>query len=602
MADRSERSIDPARGGAQLDQARDGAQIDRARDRAQFAWLWRTYVWPLRWWLAAAFVLMAIEGAVLGVVSYLMQPMFDRIFVAGQTSAIWTIGLAILGVFCVRAFATTSRRGILQWVGESTAAGLRSDLLRHAMTLDIAWHQAHPPGALLERVQGDVQALVQGGKQLVTGIGKDIVSLIALFSVAISVDPIWTLVACLGVPLVISPAVLVQGYIRSASRKARVVASDMSLRLDEIFHGIAAVKLNRLEGHQSTRFDAMVRKRTRIETRAETARAVLPGLIDVITGLGFLAVLVYGGGQIAAGEKTVGQFMSFFTAMALAFDPIRRLSALSGVAQTCAASLDRLRAVLDARSAIAAPTRSSERRTPGDITFDDVRLSYGETKVLRGLDFTARAGETTALVGPSGAGKSSVFNVLTRLVDPHSGQVRLDGTPLPDIALEDLRDMISVVSQETALFDESIRDNILLGLDVPEAELRRALDAAFVTEFVETLPDGLDTPAGPRGSALSGGQRQRIAIARALLRNRPILLLDEATSALDTQSEAKVQGALDALSAGRTTLVIAHRLSTIRGADRIVVIEEGRVQAVGPHEDLLATSPLYARLAAAQGA
>ncbi|MGR3490612.1 MAG: ABC transporter ATP-binding protein, partial [Shimia sp.] len=272
---------------------------------------------------------------------------------------------------------------------------------------------------------------------------------------------------------------------------------------------------------------------------------------------------------------------------------------LSGIAQTCAASLERLRAVLDARTEIAAPT-SSGAVAPGDIRFENVSLSYGETSVLRGLTFMAAAGSTTALVGPSGSGKSTVFNILTRLVDPTYGDVTINGTTLGSIPLAELRGMISVVSQETALFDESIRDNILLGMQVAEEDLNAALDAAFVTDFVQNLPQRLDTPAGPRGSALSGGQRQRIAIARALLRNRPILLLDEATSALDTQSEANVQAALDRLSEGRTTLVIAHRLSTIRDADQIVVMQDGVVEATGTHQELLDRSPLYARLAAAQ--
>ncbi|MGR3491626.1 MAG: ABC transporter ATP-binding protein, partial [Shimia sp.] len=491
---------------------------ERARDRAQFAWLWRTYVWPLRWWLAVTFVFMVIEGSLLGAVSYLMQPMFDRIFVAGETSAIWTIGLGVFAIFCIRAVAQVSRRSLLQWIAQRVAGGLRSDLLRHSMGLDLAWHQANPPGSLLERVQGDVQTLTDNGRTLLTGLIKDSVALITLFAVAVNVDPIWTLVACIGIPLVVSPAVLVQRYIRKASRQAREVASEMSLRLDEIYHGIMAVKLNRLEPHQSERFDRMVRRRTWTETRAETARAVLPGLIDVITGLGFLAVLVYGGAEIAEGEKTVGQFMSFFTAMALAFDPVRKLSNLSGIAQTCAASLERLRAVLDARTEIAAPT-SSGAVAPGDIRFDNVSLSYGETSVLRSLTFMAAAGSTTALVGPSGSGKSTVFNILTRLVDPASGAVTINGTALGSIPLAELRGMISVVSQETALFDESIRDNILLGMQVAEEDLNAALDAAFVTDFVQNLPQRLDTPAGPRGSALSGGQRQRIAIARALLRN-----------------------------------------------------------------------------------
>jgi ATP-binding cassette, subfamily B, bacterial MsbA len=288
--------------------------------------------------------------------------------------------------------------------------------------------------------------------------------------------------------------------------------------------------------------------------------------------------------------------------MALAFQPLRRLGGVVGTFQSAAASLERVYRVFDTAPTITSPTLP--RKVPvgeTEVRLYDVHLAYATLPVLRGATFTARAGETTAIVGASGAGKSTVFNVLTRLADAQSGSVTIGGVETRDMALADLRGMISVVTQEALLFDESVRENILLGQrGVSDAKLASVLKAAHVADFLPQLANGLDTRVGPRGSSLSGGQRQRVAIARALLRDTPILLLDEATSALDAQSEAVVQAALESLSEGRTTLVIAHRLATVRDADKIIVMAAGRVVEEGRHDELVARGGAYAGLHALQ--
>ena len=567
-----------------------------------FLWLWRAYLarhWP---WLLVALVLMAIEGGSLALFASQMQPMFDRVFVAGDSAAIWEIGAVVLAIFLARAATSMGHRIILTQINERTTAELRADLLAHLMQLDGSFHQANPPGYLIERVQGDVAAINRVWSAIITGLGRDVFAVLSLFAVALSVDWRWTLLALVGIPLLIAPSLLVQRYIRRRSARAREVAARMSVRLDEVFHGINAIKLNALEPYQTARYDALIADRIRTEVNAAAGQAAIPALIDIMTGIGFVGVLVFGGSEIVAGEKTVGQFMTFFTAMSLAFEPLRRLGNLAGLWQSAAASVERMRALLDAEPTLTSPARPlPPPRGAPEIVLSDVHLAYSDLPVLRGASFTAPAGRTTALVGASGAGKSTVFNILTRLVDPQSGSVTIGGIPTTAMAIKDLRALFSVVTQDALLFDETIRENILLGRrDVSEARLHEVLDAAHVSEFLPQLAQGLDTPAGPRGSALSGGQRQRVAIARALLRDTPILLLDEATSALDTRSEAMVQSALDRLAHGRTTLVIAHRLSTVRSADSIVVMEAGRVVDQGTHEALLARGGLYADLHALQ--
>jgi len=565
-------------------------------------WLWRSYLarhWP---WLVVALALMAVEGSSLALFAAQMEPMFDRVFVAGDSSGIWSIGLIVMAIFLARAVTSMGHRIILTRITERTAAELRADLLAHLMRLDGSFHQVNPPGYLIERVQGDVSAISRIWSGIITGLGRDLVAVVALFGVALSVDWRWTLLALIGIPLLIAPSLAVQRYIRRRSARAREVAARMSVRLDEVFHGINAIKLNALEPYQTARYDALIADRVRTEVRAAGGQAAIPALIDIMTGIGFVGVLVFGGSEIVAGDKTVGQFMAFFTAMSLAFEPLRRLGNISGLWQMAAASVERMRAIFAAEPTLTSPARPvAPPRGAPEIVLKDVRLAYGDLPVLRGASFTAAAGRTTALVGASGAGKSTVFNLLTRLVDPQSGAITIGGIPTSAMALGDLRGLFSVVTQDALLFDETIRENILLGRrDVSDARLGEVLDAAHVSEFLPQLGQGLDTPAGPRGSALSGGQRQRVAIARALLRDTPILLLDEATSALDTRSEAMVQDALDRLAHGRTTLVIAHRLSTVRAAHSIVVMEAGRVVDQGRHEDLLARGGVYADLHALQ--
>jgi ATP-binding cassette subfamily B protein/subfamily B ATP-binding cassette protein MsbA len=295
--------------------------------------------------------------------------------------------------------------------------------------------------------------------------------------------------------------------------------------------------------------------------------------------------------------------MSFFTAMALTFQPIRRLSDLAGQWQVAEASLERVYTLLDTQPSGTRPKVSRAHPAPGapEIRFENVSFTYPDRPVLNGLSFTAEAGKVTALVGSSGAGKSTVFQLISALIEPQAGRILIGGVDVQDLSLFDQRALLASVSQDAALFDETLRENLLLGrTDRDPARLLQVLQDAEVAGFVDPMPLGLDTPAGTRGSALSGGQRQRVAIARALLADAPVLLLDEATSALDTRTEAAVSAALSRAQAGRTTLVIAHRLSTVKGASKIIVLDSGRVVEEGTHDGLMAKRGYYAQLQEAQ--
>jgi ATP-binding cassette subfamily B protein/subfamily B ATP-binding cassette protein MsbA len=408
--------------------------------------------------------------------------------------------------------------------------------------------------------------------------------------------------------LLILPSFLLQRSIRRKSTQLREQSGLRATRLDEIFHGIQAVKLNRLEQYQTDRFRRILTVIRRAEVRSAFSRTLTPGLIDVITGLGFFAVLWMAGGQIAAGQRTIGEFMAFFTAMSLTFQPIRRLGEMSGLWQVAAASLERIYALLDTAPINRRPVKSlqmPDMNQPLAVTFDMIGFAHGEISVLKDLSFTAEPGKTTAIVGPSGAGKSTLFQLLTGLLDADAGTLAIGGVDVQGMTLSDQRGLFACVTQDAALFDESLRENLTLGASegtfgFDDANIQNALRSAYLESFVQSLPMGLDSPVGPRGTALSGGQRQRVAIARALMRAAPILLLDEATSALDAQSENVVAQALEQSAKGRTTLVIAHRLASLRHADKIVVLEAGRVVEQGCHNDLMAKDGLYARMHALQ--
>ncbi|MEM9969033.1 MAG: ABC transporter ATP-binding protein [Pseudomonadota bacterium] len=561
-------------------------------------WLWRDYLKQHLPMMSLAVLFMIIEGSTLGALAKLMEPMFDQVFVAGDRNALVWVGLVLIGIFVLRAIAGVSQKVLLTRIAQRTAADMRIDLLTRMMQQDGAFHQSHPPGFLIQRVQSDVTAVGDVWRAVITGAGRDFIGLLVLLGVAISIDPVWALLACVGIPLMVLPAAAAQKFVRRRAREARDLGADLATRLDEVFHGIVQVKLNALEAYQTRQYRDLTGKFIDTEVRAAFGNSAIPGMVDIISGIGFMAVILYGGSEIISGDKTIGQFMTFFTAMGFTFSPLRRLGGISGLWQIAAAALERIRVLLEAPVHLSDPTdpKPPPQGIP-DIQIKDVHLSYGDTKVLNGLNLVAAAGQTTALVGASGSGKSTVFNLLTRLIDPQQGRVEIGGVATGDMTIAELRSLFSVVTQEALLFDATLRENILLGrTDIAEAELRQVLEDAHVADFLPNLDRGIETVVGPRGSALSGGQRQRVVIARALLRNTPILLLDEATSALDAQSEQVVQQALNRLSTGRTTIVIAHRLSTIRDADKIVVIDRGKVAEVGTHETLLAGGGLYSDL------
>ena len=504
------------------------------------------------------------------------------------------------------ALATSTRYWLVSWLGERVAADIRKRVYDHVLGLSPAWSDTMRTGDVLSRMTADVallqslvgSAISMGLRNAVTGIG----ALAMMAATSLKLAGIVALV----LPLVVVPLVLFGRRERRLSRTAQERIADLAARAEETLNGLRTVQAFTQEETERARFAAETDRSVAAALRRVASRA---GLILAVILLGFGAItfaLWVGGHDVVAGRMTGGQLAAFVFYAVLAASAGATVSELWGELQRAAAAADRLLELLAIRPAIAAPANPARLPEPpeGRIAFDRVRFAYPtrpDVAALTDVTFTVEPGETVAVVGPSGAGKTTLFQLLLRFHDPQSGRVALDSVDAASLDPRLLRRRIGLVPQEPLIFGASASDNIRYGRpEASEAEIRAAAEAAAAHDFIAALPDGYATPLGARGVTLSGGQRQRIAIARAILRDAPILLLDEATSALDAESERAVQQALERLSHGRTTLVVAHRLATVRRADRILVMEAGRIVAAGPHDALVREGGLYARLAALQ--
>ena len=564
-----------------------------------FKWFWSLYVREHFALLFTALIFMSIEGSMLGLLSYSIKFLFDNVLVSKDTSSILIVAVVIFSIFSIRAIAGFVHRLLTVNVCQKIIKVIQDRMVAHLLNMDVGFHQKNSPGILMDRVRADSKALSESVGEAFMTVGRDGFSLISLLAVVFFIDWKWSLIAFLGIPFLVLPILLLQGLVRSRAGENRDYESKANVRLDEIFHGITDIKLNRAEGRERNKFFDILQLTHKVRLRLEAGMAGIPAMIDVIAAIGFLAVMIFGAIDITSGSKTIGEFMSFFTAMALIFEPLRRLSNVSGNIQVAMASLERVFKIFEEKSSIVFPTLSSVEKKFDKIgiEFDSVHFSYEDKKVLENITFGIEEGTSNAIVGYSGSGKTTLFNLITRLIDPSSGLIKLNGVNIKDFCLNDLRSFISVVRQDGMVFDETILENIRFGKPTAsDGEIREAAKMAYVDEFTNELKDGLNTVVGPRGSTLSGGQRQRISIARAFLRASPLLLLDEPTSALDSKSEELIQKSLSNLAKHSTTITIAHRLSTIVDSDKVLVLDNGKIVGQGKHSELLLENSLYSNL------
>jgi subfamily B ATP-binding cassette protein MsbA len=486
----------------------------------------------------------------------------------------------------------------MEWIGQHVIADIRSQLNAHFQHLSLSFYNRTPTGTLLSRMTNDVELMRSALTDAVASVMKDLTSLLVLLAVAFFMDWTLALIAFVAFPLTVVPILRLSRRLRRVTRKGQVTLGNLATLLQETIQGNRVVKAFGMEDYEIRRFDAESERLVGLYMRAARIKAFTTPMMEVLASFGIAGVVWYGGSSVMAGGRTPGSFMAFLTAMLLLYDPFKGLTKTNNVVQQGLAGASRIFEMLDqASDVVERPTATALQGFREGVRFEDVTFRYEAEPVLREVNLEIRRGEAVALVGRSGSGKSTLADLIPRFYDVTEGRITVDGRDVRDLALASLRAEIAIVTQFTFLFNDTVRTNIAYG-DVGTSleRIEAAARAANAHDFICELPQGYDTVIGELGVKLSGGQRQRLAIARALLKNVPILILDEATSALDNESERLVQEAIERLMAGRTTLVIAHRLSTIRNADRIAVLDRGRIIEEGTHAELLSRNGEYRRL------
>ena len=563
--------------------------------------------------------LLALAALIVAAIATLIVPIavrrvLDHGFSAANAQLVNQYFLMMFLVVTVMALASALRFYLVSWIGERVVADVRDKLFRHLTTLTPEFYEAQKTGEVVSRLTADTTQIKSAFSSSASIALRNLVMFMGAIAMMIYTSPRMSALASLAIPLVIIPLIIYGRRVRNLSRLAQDALADSAAFAQERLSAITTVQSNTQESATIATFEKSTTTAFFASRKRATARALLTFAIIQVSLGAIVLLLWYGARDVMAGRITGGTLSQFVLYAVFAASALGQLSEVWGEVQLAAGAAERISELLDEKPAILQnnnplplPMSLNGQKhllARGQVDFSKVGFRYParpEAEVLKSASFSASPGEVVAIVGPSGAGKTTLFSLLQRFHDPQHGTIKIDGLPITALSLETLRNQIATVPQDPVIFSGTIAENIRFSrADATDVEVAEAARSARVDEFANALPMQLNTELGERGVTLSGGQRQRVAIARAILRNAPILLLDEATSALDAESEALIQQALEKLTQGRTTLVIAHRLATVRNADKIVVMDKGKILAQGTHAQLMKKNPLYAKLAKLQ--
>ena len=552
---------------------------------------------------ALAFVFMAIVAACTALSAWIMRDLINGVFQNRDfTLAVW-FGVTVFSIFLVKGVAAYASNIILSRIGNAIVAAQQTRIFRHLLGQGVDFYQQHASADLVTRVTHNAQAARDVLQNIVTTVGRDLLTVAGLIGVMLVSDPLMFIVSGAVMPVAVYGVNRLRRRVRRLAQSEFTSLSSMVGVVQETVQGVRIVKSFGLEDRMQARMDETIDSVRQRADKIATLGARTAPLMETLGGLAISAAIVYGAWRVIHQGVDAGAFFAFVTALLLAYDPAKRLARLGVEVEKGLVGVRLMYELLDTEPTLKEkPDAAALVVRDGTVAFDGVTFGYhDEEPVIRDLTFVASGGKTTALVGPSGGGKSTIISLVQRFFDVRAGAITVDGQDVRDVTFASLRGAMAFVSQDVFLFQGTVRENIAVGRPgASEAEIFAAARAAYAHDFILGLPEGYETLIGEHGQGLSGGQRQRIAIARAILKDAPIMLLDEATSALDSESEFEVQRALDQLLTGRTSIVIAHRLSTVMRADRIVVIDAGRVVETGTHAELIARNGLYAHYVSIQ--